>query len=910
MKPLLAKLRALFRRKKLEAEMAEEMRQHLERRIQDKITDGLGPDEARYAAQQEFGGIAQVQEQCRDEKRFVWVEQIFQDISYATRSLRKNLGFTCVVVLTLALGIGANTAIFTVINTVLLRSLPVANPDELVQVAVRTGAGQLRHSFSYPSYERLRDDGKSLSGLFAAGAIGIKDRLIVPSRGGGETEFVCAQAVSGNFFSVLGVSALLGRTIATEDDRAGNPQAVAVISHGFWQRRFAGDPSVVGLAVTFDDVPFTIVGVMPPDFFGFQPGGRPDLWWPLQMAGREAQSERLKNEGQQWLRLMGRRSPGVGQRHAEAELAVIYERYRHDYVATRGANWPADQRERFLAQKLELLPGHAGWTGLRGQLRGPLLILMGVVAAVLLIACANVASLLLARAATRQREFSIRNALGAGRLRLMRQLLTESLLIAALGGLLGLLCAQGGTRLLQIVMQLESDPVSLSLDPDIRVLLFTTAVTLGTGLLFGLAPAWRGSRPELAGALKRTTGSVVGGAGRQRILQGLVVGQVALSLTLLVGAGLFVRTLQQLKALDAGFTRENVVLFNIDFAESPDAARWTTLYHELLKRLEALPGVHAASLFTQGYLSDNSWTDRVAVEGYVAVPGENLDCVGTRIGPKFFATMGTPLMAGREFDLQDERLAPSASTLSPGTTVINQALARRYFGEANPLGRHIFLVDQPEQKFEIVGLVPDAKYRSLREEALPAFYLPFFQEARGIFANFALRTSGDPRPTMAGLASVVREVDRTVRVRDVRTMDDMVNQAVRQERLMAQLGGFFSVFALALACLGLYGVLSFAVAQRTREIGVRVALGAQRGDVLALVLGQGLKLALIGAAFGLAGGLVVSRLASSLLYGVTPTDPATFFGGVALLVGVTVLASWVPARRAAKVDPLVALRSE
>jgi putative ABC transport system permease protein len=835
------------------------------------------------------------------------------DLRFALRQLLKNPGFTIVAVLTLALGIGANTAIFTVINTVLLRSLPVTNPHELVQVAVGVGSGQPNYTFSHPSYERLRDNGKSLSGLFAAGGVGLKDRLIVPTGGAAETEFVRAQAVSGNFFSVLGTPALLGRTITAEDNRTGDPQAVAVISHHFWQRRFAGDPSVVGRAVTFNDMPFIIVGVMPPQFFGFQPGENPELWWPLQVVpqvDRNSRLERLNSEGQRWLRLMGRLPPGVGRQQAEAELAAVYQRYRDEYLATREVNWPTAERERFLAQKLELLPGHAGWTGLRGQFRGPLLILMGVVAVVLLIACANVASLLLARAAARQREFSIRNSLGAGRLRLMRQLLTESLLLAALGGLLGILCAQGGTRLLQVVMELQSDPVSLSIAPDIRVLLFTTAVALGTGLLFGLAPAWHGSRPDLAGALKGSTGGVMGGAGRQRLLQGLVVGQVALSLALLVGAGLFVRTLQQLKGLDAGFNRGNVVLFNLDFAERPEPARWTAFYQDLLKRLEALPGVRSASLFTQGYLSDNSWTDRVSADGYVAAPGENLDCVGTRVGPEFFATMGTLLLSGREFGPQDERPLDSVNPGSRGTAVISQALARRYFGHANPLGRHIFIEHRPEQKFEIVGLVPDAKYLSLREEPLPAFYLPFFQEPRGPFANFALRTRGDPRATMAGLAGVVREVDHTVRVRDVRTMDDMVNRAVRQERLLAQLGGFFSVFALALACLGLYGVLSFAVVQRTREIGLRVALGAQKSDVLSLVIGKGLRLALAGAAIGLVGGLTLTRLVSSLLFGVTATDPATFVAVSILLVIVAFLASYIPARRATKVDPMVALRYE
>ncbi len=829
------------------------------------------------------------------------------DLKFAFRQLLKNPGFTAVAVLTLALGIGANTAIFTVINTVLLRSLPVKNPDELVQVLVTGLSGQPNYTFSYPFYERLRDGGRSLSGLFAAGGVGREDRMIVPNGGNAEVEFVRAQAVSGNFFSVLGVPALLGRTITDTDDRPGNPQAVAVISHSFWQRRFGGDASVVGKTISFDDVPFTIVGVTPLGFFGFQPGDNPDLWWPLQIA---PQVGRGLNEGSGWLRLMGRLSPGVERKQAEAELAVTYQHYRDEFAASRTAKWSAEQRRGFFALKFQLWPGHAGWTGLRDQFRQPLLILMAVVAAVLLIACANVASLLLARAAARRREFSIRSALGAGRLRVIRQLLTENFLLAAVGGLLGLLFAQGGTHVLLAFMRLQDDPVSFNVAPDARVLLFTITASLLTGLLFGLAPAFHSSRLDLAAALKGTAANVAAGIERQRSLQSLVVVQVGLSLVLLVGAGLFIRTLRHLKELDAGFNRENVILFNIDFANRPEVARWATFYKELVARLETLPGVRAASLFNFGFLSGNSWTDNVVAEGYQVEPGENLECAGTAVGLRFFETFGMAVLSGRDFDAQDERLIVSTNTTVPRTAVINQAMARRYFGDANPLGRRFYFAHQPAKKFEIVGVVPDAKYRSLREPSRPTFYVPFFQEDRGSWTTLALRTAADPRATIASLAGVVRGVEPTVRVRDLRTMNDVVNGSVHQERLIAQLGGFFSVFALALACLGLFGVLSFAVVQRTREIGVRVALGAQRRDVLSLVIGKGLKLVLVGSLIGLAGALATTRFVSNLLYGVTPTDPVTFAGVMSLLVAVAALASWLPARRATKVDPMEALRYE
>jgi len=834
------------------------------------------------------------------------------DLRFAFRQLLKNPGFTAVAVLTLALGIGANTAIFTVINALLLRSLPVSNPEELVQVVARSEVSEA-NSFSYPFYKMLRDDGHSLSGLFAAGGVGERDQLIVPGAGNAEIEFVHGQAVSGNFFSVLGVPAIIGRTLTPTDDQAADAQAVVVIGHDFWERRFAADPAVIGKVLNFKGIPFIVVGVTPPGFFGFQPGDNPDLWWPLQMApqiDRDPQGWRMK-EGTSWLRLVGRLSVGVERRQAETELAVIYQRYRDEFAASRAAKWSADARRSYFAQKLELLPGHAGWTNLRQQFRRPLLILMTVVALVLLIACANVASLLVARAAARVREFSVRSALGAGRLRLVRQLLTESVLLSALGGLLGLCFAQGGTHVLLAFMQLKGHPESFSITPDLRVLLFTSGAALLTGLLFGLAPALRSSRIDLVSALKGSAGTVAGNASRQRLSQALVVTQVALSLVLLVGAGLFLRTLRNLKSMDMGFNRENVVQFDIDFVQRIEPRQRTVLYQELLTRLEALPGVQAASLYSFGLLSGNGWSDRVLSEGYVATPGEDLVCQGMWVGPKFFETFGIRILLGRDFSLEDDRTAAVTNGNAPQVAVINELMARRYFGDAIPLGKRFYLPGRPERKFEIVGVVKDAKYHSLRRESPPTFYVPFFQDA-GQGMTLAVKGRGDlsATATTASLQKVVGEVFAAARVLNVKTLDEVVNASVHQERVVAQLGGFFSLFALALACLGLYGVLSFAVVQRTREIGVRVALGAQRRDVASLVIGNGLKLVLIGSVFGLPGALAATRLVSNLLYGVTPTDSVTVGCVELLFVVVGILASWLPARRATKINPIEALRCE
>jgi putative ABC transport system permease protein len=824
---------------------------------------------------------------------------MIQDLRYGVRMLLKHKGFTAVAVLTLALGIGANTAIFSVMNTLLLRSLPVKDPDELALLAgvYRTG---VHYTFSYPMYKEFRDSGRSLSGLFAATDVSKRRMNCV----GLESEFISAQQVTGNFFSVLGVPAMLGRTLTTEDDQVGHPR-VAVISHNFWQQRFGADPAVVGRTINCEDAPVTIVGVTPPGFFGFQPGEHPDLWWPVQTLSWKM----LKREDW-WLRLMGRLPAGVNRLQAQAELNLIFQQRMDEYIPRVGPNLIDQGLRDRASHKLELQPGAAGYTELRRQFLRSLLLLMTAVGMVLLIACANIASLLLVRAATQQREFTVRSALGAGSVRLVRQSLTESLLLAALGGLLGLILAQVGTRALLVFMRLQADPISFNVAPDWRALLFTLAVSLLTGLLFGLAPALRSSRLDLASALKSAAGSITGDASRQSLNKALVVAQVALSLTLLIGAGLFVRTLQKLKTTDAGFDRENVVVFDVDFTQRLDDARLATLYKELLARLETLPGVSVAGMTSGLYLGPDAGLGNMIAEGYKASPGESLICHGFAISHRYFETMGTPIVSGRGFGPQDEMPAGSSNADLSRTVVINQTMARRYFGDANPLGRYIHFVDEPEQKFEIVGVVKDVRLKSLREQSAPAVYGLFFRDASGWGMTYALRTTSDSGSLAASLRRIAREVDPAMQARDVRSMNDLVNTTLHQERVLAQLGGFFSLFALALACLGLYGVVSFTVVQCTREIGVRMALGAQKKDVLILVVSQGLKLTLPGLALGLVAAWAVTRFVSSLLYGVTATDPVTFIGISFLLLLVATLASWLPARRAAKTDPIEALRHE
>ena len=826
------------------------------------------------------------------------------DLRFAFRQLLKNPGFTAVAVLTLALGIGANTAIFTVINTLMLRSLPVRKPHELVQVSV-AGASGRDHTFTYPGYERLRNGAKSLSGLFAAGNVG-EGGMVASGMGGTETEIIRQQPVTGNFFSVLGVRPFVGRVLSDADDLPKSAERVVVISHGFWQRRFGSDPSVVGKSITFFDVPVLIVGVTPPGFFGVQPGANPDLWLPINLV--PLMRPQALGEGHDWLCLIGRKNPDRDIRKAQSELEVVFQQYRSEGSAIMSA----EERQRLLQERLELQPAASGWTGLREQFRQPLMIVTAVVGLVLLIACANVAGLMLARSVARSREFSIRTALGAHRLRLIGQLLTESVLLAVLGGLLGLLAAHWGARLLVSFagVEVQPDPVSFDLAPDVRVLCFTIGLSLAVGLIFGVAPALRSSRSDLTATLKGTGANISVNPSRQSLQQSLVVIQVATSLILLVGAGLFVRTLQKLKGMDMGFSSENVVLFQVGFSQRVDQTRRVSAYKALLGRMEESPGVRAASMSLVTPLTEDAWGQQVDIEGYTPAPEEVVRCRGMSVACRYFETMGTALLTGRDFGPRDERPDASNATNAPGVAIINESLARKYFGNASALGRRFSFFGNSDRKFEIVGVVKDAKYSSLREAVPPTFYLFCFGEVRDWDMTFAVRIAGRPAAVIDDLRRVVHETDPTLQLRRIRTMDEVVDASLRQERIIANLGGFFSLTALALACLGLYGTLSFTVAQRTREIGVRVALGAQRVNVLSLVVGQGLKLAVTGSAVGLVGALAVTRLVSRLLYGINPIDPVTFAGVSMLLAVVAMLASWLPARRAAKVDPMEALRYE
>jgi len=824
------------------------------------------------------------------------------DLRFAFRQLLKNPGFTAVAVLTLALGIGACTAMFTAVNTVLLRPLPALDPGRLAYVS-----SPRSEDFSFPFYQRLRAAMTSFTAMeavqYRVSRWGLAD---AGTEGDGET--VDTQGATGGYFATLGVLPFLGRTFGPDDDKPGAAEPVVVISHGLWQRRFGGDPSIVGRALRLDTLPVTVIGVMPPGFVGFQADVNPEVWWPLQLGTQFGRRDlRLMNEGVSWLVLFGRLREDLTLEQARAEAKTFY-RVELEAQVAGNPNRPAAERERILAQTIELRPGAAGFVGARSEFRQPLTVLMIAVGVVLLIASANLAGLLLARGAARQREFAVRAALGAGQGRMLRLLVTESVLLALCGGALGTVFALWGTGFLTRFVAQTHVPVVIS--PDGRVLLFTIGISLLTGVLFGLAPAWRLSRLDLVSTIKGQSQGASAGMG-SRLQPSLVVTQVALSVLLLAGAGLFARTLRKLQAVEFGFARENLLSVAVDTGRwRPTPAEQAALLRKVLEELPTLPGVRTASVAGAGLLTGNGMTMDFTPEGYVAAPDEEVAARVVLAGPEFFTTMGVPILQGRAFLPTDEPPPSADGTLPPPhAAIIGERLARKYFAEVDPVGRTLML--DGRVRVQIVGVARDTRYtRDLRATVPVQFYVPFFGSDLRMPPTFYLRTEHSAAASEADLRRALARVDSRLSLSAVRPMDDTIDRLLVRERIIAQLTGFFSAFALLLACLGIYGLLAFRVTQRTREIGVRVALGATLHDIVTGVLRQGLALVVLGGALGLGAAFLVTRYLKALLYGVTPADPATFVTVMAMLVAVAVLACWLPARRAARVDPMVALRNE
>jgi predicted permease len=1018
------------RRQRMMDDLEQDIRAHIEIETQDNIARGMSPEEARYAAMRKFGNVTRVQEDARDVWSFVWLEQLWQDVRFGLRTLLKSPAFTAVAVLTLAFGIGANTAIFSLIDAVMLRSLPVENPAELVVLKWSArkapnvhwmmssgdcpsdlGGGRLNPagcSFSEPMYREITQ-----ADIFSAtAAFANSGRLDLT--GNGPASVINGQLVSGDFFRTMGLKAAVGRLIDANDD---TPAAapVAVLNYGYWQSAFGGSREVIGRTIELNNVAFTIVGVAEQPFTGITPGSDYDVWIPLSeepkinsmgaMRGPMGTQDRQNDPAIWWLTIVARLKPGVPVAQAQAMVSGIFRNEMlHGAVQlfpggkmgalpmpreggpSRAASGPAPASVPLGSGNVPIqmhregagggpvaaqpagngktqfalnapLPGAApaaagahvggteapsasvpktlsteednpqvalasaqtGLTGTRTRYSDPLYVLMLAVGIILLIACANVAGLMLARAAARQKEMAVRLALGAGRARIVRQLLTESVMLSALGGALGILFAYWGAHaIVSFVSSNQTRPLGFAMGVDLRVLGFTVAVSLFTGILFGVAPAFRSARVDLTPTLKEGEGSSAGaghsGGRWWSAGNALVVTQVALAVVVLVGAGLLVRTLQNLRSVDLGFDAHNILIFGIDpTLAGYKGAQADSLYRDLQGRLAETPGVKSASYSMMPLLSNGLM---ITVFHWPGTPeDQTAESDMLDVGPNFFETLHIPFLAGREFSASDFELAAANGedkpTSAPTPVIVNQTFVQTYLGKENPIGKAFGSAPAgpfggPTPGYEIVGVVRDAKYNDLRREIHPMMYQPHHV---GV-ATFELRTAADPQALLPAVREVVGQVNADLPLFNVTTQSEQIDRLLFQERLVARLAGFFGVLALVLACIGLYGLLSYEVSRRTREIGIRIALGAQPERVLKLVLRQGIALALVGAAVGIGVALGVTRYLASMLFNVRASDPWTM-GAVAVLLALVALAAcYIPARRATRVDPIVALRYE
>jgi putative ABC transport system permease protein len=832
---------------------------------------------------------------------------IQQDLRYAIRTLASQPGFAVVAVLSLALGIGANLAIFSLLASVLMNALPVRDPQALVMLTNPAASGvsqglqsNERSLMTYAEFQQLRDQTTVFSGLMASQSALYRVQARVD---GPEPEEIRSRMVSAEYFITLGVPALLGRTFSADDDPAA-PNVV--ISYDYWQRRFGRRADILGTRMSVRRGVFSIIGVAPASFFGETVGERADVWLPLSMQpavlpGRDWLHDKPGNlEKVMWLHVFGRLKPGVTLEAAQAAANVVFQQ---GLAGHYGATLTPENRKAFLNQRLKLRPAATGASQIRGQFAEPLTVLLAAAGLVLLIACANLGNLLLARATARTREISVRLALGAGRGRLMRQFLTEGMVIALLGGIAGLAAAW---MLRAGLLRLVSDTVHLPAAPDDRVLGFAFGLTLAAGVILGLLPALRTMRVNAAAGLKEQGRGLTGSSAWLRAGKLVVVGQLALSLPLLVGAGLLLQTLKNLQRVDLGYPKERLLMLRIDAQTAGyEAARRLTLFQQLLERMRAAPGVRAATYSNNGLFLGTDNGDEIAVEGYTPKGDNDRGSRWDQVGPNYFSTLGIPLLVGREITERDQ---PSSKRVC----VINEAFARRFFTGRNPLGMHVTQIYGNERNtFEVVGVARDARGRSLRGEVEHRFYVPVAQPISAFSeAGFAVRTAAEPSGVIAGLRRAILSVDPNLPIPVARPLTELVDERMVQDRLLARLSIAFGVVALLLAAIGLYGVLSYGVARRTNEIGIRKALGAQHGAVMAMILRETGLLLVVGLLAGVALSAVATRLITSRLYGLAPTDPLAFAAAIVVLTAVALVAAWLPAYRASRVDPLVALRYE
>jgi len=875
------------RKKRLDAQLESEIEYHLDRAAQNYIAQGMDPREARRRARLEFGGATQIQEDLRDVHRPRWLADLRQDLVYAARTLRRSPGFLACAVLTLALGIGANTAIFSLIDAVMLRPMPVPQPDRLVQLTRVAEGGELR-SISYPLFEYFRDRLSSVAWAF------VETRMQPTITLDGVEETASGGLVSGAYYAALGVAPAVGRLLGPADDAA--PSPAAVISYAYWKRRFALDPAAIGKTIAINQTTLTIVGVEPEGFAGTWRERTLDFTAPLSMF------ERISGSSAAWRRhwdinslaMMARLKPGVTLTRANAEAGATYDAWRRDRIKDiRNATI----RNQILKETAAALPAAAGLNGLRVRFSEPLMALMGIVALVLLLACANLSGLLLARGASRQREISVRRALGAGIGRLLRQFLAESMLLAVFGALLGLALARWLANAL-VVMMANGGKLDLPVSLDWRTLAFTGAISMLACVFAALAPGLNAGRVGVNPGLKE-----VRSGGHRRFGRLLVMAQLCISMTLLVGAGLFIRTLVNLYSADAGLRTGGVLTFNVRSRTEFPSARAYAVQAAIVDRLQSLPGVVSASASAIFPIAGGLWTRGVQVEGFEFRSAEDDQVAFNAVAPKYFAATGTPLLLGRDFDGRD-------AAGSKPVAIVNESFARYFFGGQPPLGRHVTSI---KIAYEVVGVVKDAKYESLRKAAPRTMYISWLQREGAQptdYSYWARVAGGDPMSLAPVIERALPGIDSALRLRTPETFANAVDHSTLNERIMATLGGFFGLLALIVACLGIFGIMAFQVSRRINELGVRMALGATRTNIVTLVLREVAMLLIPGCAAGCIAAVCLTRFAKSMLFGVTPTDPVAFALAACALAVATLAAGFLPALRASRIDPMSALRHE
>ena len=908
---MISRLRALwnnvFRRKQLDSDLDEELQAYVELVLAEKVRTGMDPEEAYRYARRQAGGIDQVVQSVRDVRAGVWLDRPLQDVQYGARTLAKNPTFSLVAIGTLALGIGANTAMFSLLDQVVLRLLPVGHPEQLVivkETGNHYGNSYGPNTISWPMFEDLRDNNQVFSGMFcrfqATVTIGYGDRAAQ----------IPAELVSGSYFPILGVGAAVGRTIVPDDDAVPDSRPVVVLSYNFWRSYFDGDRKIVGRTIALNSHAMTVIGVAQPGFDGMELGVPAKVFVPIMMKTEMTpHSDGLKDRRRRlsWVTAYGRLKPGVASQQAQVSLQPLMRSILEMEVQqpefTRSAT--AADRQLFLRNGVELLPGSDN--GLREYMRRPLWLLLALTGAVLLLACANLANLLLARATAREREFAVRLAIGASRARIVRQLLIESLLLSAAGAVAGLGLAFLADRLL-LRIYLPADAAAefiVSPIPDGRVLTFVAGAMLLTSLFFGLLPAVRSSRTEITLALRDRSGALsTGGVSLRRMLVGI---QIALSLVLLVGAGLFVHTLRNLESLGPGFPTDHLLTFRIDPSLNGYSDEQTKSFYERLNvNLTTMPGVAWVGFSTMPILKGYAWQNAVLGKDFEGAPIKQQPVL-CEVGPGYFATLGIPIIAGRAFTMQDDGPAKYAYS------VINESFAREYFPGQNPIGQRFGLVDDMRPvtpDIEVIGVIPDRKYRDLRETPPPQAYFPYFQGPHFRFMNVYLRTQVDPRRIEDELGERMRQFDPHVPVVGLETVNEQIGFSLRTERLVASLSGVFGGLATLLAVIGLYGVMSYVVMRRTREIGIRIALGAARSNVIAMVMREVMLQIGAGLTAGMALALALANLIRSQLFGLNPYDPLTLIGSAFVLTVAAGVAGFIPALRASWVDPTTALRQE